>query len=102
PKGYFLHHHGVVPTVCTTGLADNAGVGAILAKSPGPTLSEARDTLDDAGWTALRAACPPSPVHDLLGLRVARQLLENPAIYARLLGSDRVRLAHNFHTTAAH
>src|SRR5215469_13385762 len=59
PKGYFLHHHGVVPTVCTAGLADNANVGAILAKSPGPKLSEARDTLNDAGWTALRAVCAP-------------------------------------------
>ncbi len=102
PKGYFLHHHGVVPTVCTAGLAENAETGAILAKSPGPTLSEARDTLDDAGWIALRAACPPSPEHDPLDLRVARQLLENPVIYARLLGNDPVRLAHNFHATAAH
>lgn len=102
PKGYFLHHHGVVPTVCTAGLADNVGVGIILAKSPGPTLSEARDTLDDAGWTALRAACPPSPEHDSLDLRVARQLLENPMIYARMLGNDPVRLAHNFHAATAH
>ncbi|MDE1931826.1 MAG: peptidase S41, partial [Alphaproteobacteria bacterium] len=102
PKGYFLHHHGVVPTVCTAGLADNADAGVILAKSPGPTLSEARDTLDDAGWTALRAACPPAPEHDPLDLRVARHLLENPVIYARLLGNDPVRLAHDFHATTAH
>lgn len=100
PKGYFLHHHGVVPTVCTAGLADNVEVGAILAKSPGPTLSEARDTLDDVGWAALRAACPPLPEHDPLDLRVARQLLDNPAIYARLLGNDPVRLAHNFPAAA--
>jgi len=100
PKGYFLHHHGVVPTVCTAGLADNASIGAILAKSPGPTLSEARDTLDDAGWAALRAACPPSSEHDPLDLRVAHQLLENPVVYARMLGNDPVQLAHNFHAAA--
>ncbi|HEV2162388.1 MAG TPA: S41 family peptidase [Stellaceae bacterium] len=102
PKGYFLHHHGVVPTVCTAGLADNADAGVILAKSPGPTLNEAREALDDAGWTALRAACPPAPEHDPLDLRVARHLLENPVIYARLLGNDPVRLAHDFHATTAH
>lgn len=102
PKGYFLHHHGVVPTVCTAALSSNASVGAILAKSPGPTLSEARDTLDDAGWTALRSACPASTEHDPLDLRVAHELIENPAVYARMLGSDPVRLAHNFHAAAAH
>lgn len=102
PKGYFLHHHGVVPTVCTADAADKTPVDAILAKSPGPTLSEARDILDDAGWTALRAACPPASEHDPLDLRVARQLLENPAVYARMLGNDPVRLAHNFHAVATH
>ncbi|HYL49393.1 MAG TPA: S41 family peptidase [Stellaceae bacterium] len=102
PKGYFLHHHGVVPTVCTADLSNNASIGAILAKSPGPTLSEARDTLDNAGWTALRSACPASNEHDPLDLRVAHQMIENPAVYARMLNNDPVRLAHNFHAAAAH
>jgi carboxyl-terminal processing protease len=102
PKGYFLHHHGVVPTVCTADLSNNASIGAILAKSPGPTLSEARDTLDNAGWTALRSACPASNEHDPLDLRVAHQMIKNPAVYARMLNNDPVRLAHNFHAAAAH
>jgi len=102
PKGYFLHHHGVVPTVCTANLTNNANIDAILAKSPGPTLSEARDTLNDAGWIALRSACPASTERDPLDLRVARQLLENPVVYARMLDNNPVRLAHNFHAATAH
>ncbi|MGH7012685.1 MAG: S41 family peptidase [Stellaceae bacterium] len=101
PKGYFLHHHGVVPTVCTSALASNANVDALLAKSPPPALTKPRDTLNEAGWTTLRAACPASHEHDRLDLRVARQLLDNPVIYARMLGSDSIRLAHDFHAAAA-
>ncbi len=48
------------------------------------------------------AACPPASEHNPLDLRVARQLLENPAVYARMLGNDPVRLAHNFHAVATH
>lgn len=101
PKGYFLHHHGVVPTVCTSELADNADAHAILAQSPLPALTKPRDTLDDAGWTALRAACPPTREDDSLDLRVARQLVDNPVVYARALGPNTVRLAHNFGAVAA-
>lgn len=102
PKGYFLHHHGVVPTVCTSNLAGDANVGVILANSPAPALTKPRDTLNEAGWAALRAACPVSRDENRLDLRVARQLLDNPAVYARVLGHDPVRLAHTFNAVAAH
>ena len=101
PKGYFLHHHGVVPTVCTSDLANNADAGVILAKSPAPALTKPRDTLSDTGWNALRAACPAERERRNLDVRVAHQLLNNPVIYARLLDSNPVRLAHNFHAASA-
>ncbi|MDE2228955.1 MAG: S41 family peptidase [Alphaproteobacteria bacterium] len=96
PKGYFLHHHGVVPTVCTSDLANDTNVGMILAKSPPSALTTPRDALDDAGWTALRATCPAAREHSGLDLRVAHRLLDNAVLYARMLDSDSVKLAHNF------
>ena len=61
-----------------------------------------RDTLNEAGWAALRAACPASRDENRLDLRVARQLLDNPVVYARILGHDPVRMAHTFNAAAAH
>ncbi|SRR5579875_475763 len=102
PKGYFLHHHGVVPTVCTSQLPDKVDVGVLLADSPPAALMRPRDTLSDAGWIALRDACPATRESDGLDLRVAHRLLDNPVIYARMLGTDPVRLAHNFDAVSTH
>ncbi len=102
PKGYFLHHHGVVPTVCTSNVPPSIDAGVVLASSPAPALMKPRDTLDDAGWVALRAACPAELEHAALDLRIASRLLNEPTVYARMLGNSPVRLAHNFHSASMH
>src|SRR5579875_1878080 len=102
PKGYFLHHHGVVPTVCTSQLPDKVDVGVLLADSPPAALMRPRDTLSDAGWIALRDACPATREGDGLDLRVAHRLLDNAVIYARVLGTVPVRLAHTFDAVSTH
>ena len=87
PRGYHLHHHGVVPTVCTAGLADDGAVNATLAAmAPGP-LAEPRERLDEAGWQRLRSACPPQRGKRAIDLAVATRLLGAPALYqAALIG----------------
>ncbi len=91
PRGYHLNTHGVVPTVCTSGIADvPSSVDALLAGKTGPTpasLTQSRVSLDDTGWKALRALCPAQRDKHNLDVEVARHLLDNPAIYDRILAS---------------
>jgi carboxyl-terminal processing protease len=96
PQGYFLNHHGVVPTVCTAMLGDDADPAAALANGPSPELMKSRIGLDDGGWNALRAQCPAQRADNALDLAIARRLLENPALYSRLLKTPSTNLAHNF------
>lgn len=106
PQGYILHHHGVVPTVCTAGLGDNANVNALVQKSPRTDLLTPRDELSDDGWVALRAACPADRKDRAVDLKAAQQILDHPAIYARMLNHDSavptVNLAHNMTAAGAH
>lgn len=91
PNGYFLNKHGVVPTLCTTGIDDSApSVRAMMAKLPSPvsaTLAVPRAALSEAGWQELRARCPAG--HDGRGVDrlVATQLLENATLYRSVLAS---------------
>jgi len=89
PGGYILHHHGVVPTICTADLPDGAtGVSTALSRSTGALgseLSEPRAKLDDTGWQRLRALCPSAHEDHQLELETAEKLLATPALYARML-----------------
>ena len=91
PNGYFLNTHGVVPTLCTTGLDDSAAsVGTLLSKLPSPvsaTLARPRAALSEADWHTLRARCPAG--HDGRGIDrlVATQLLDNATLYRSVLAS---------------
>jgi len=65
PSGYYLQEHGVVPTLCTSGLSDDdRSVDTALAR-PGAagaaSASRPRVSLDEQAWTALRQACPARP-----------------------------------------
>jgi carboxyl-terminal processing protease len=102
PNGYILHHHGVVPTVCTSNVTQGTGAQAILTGSPVPALTKPRSTLSNAGWIALRAACPPELEYRPLDLRVARRLLNDPVIYARMIDTSPAGLAHDFRSASAH
>jgi carboxyl-terminal processing protease len=85
PAGYSLNEHGVVPTVCTSGLgAGDADIARALKR--GLEASLKRADLDDNGWTELRKTCPgkngePREVE----LRIAKRLLSDRALYARAL-----------------
>ena len=96
PQGYFLNHHGVVPTVCTSTLGDGADATAVLADSPSPELMKSRIGLDDEGWSALRALCPAQRADNAIDLSIARRMLENRTQYSRLLKTPPTNLAHNF------
>lgn len=89
PRGYNLHHHGVVPTVCTAGVSQDAdGVAALLkrqATSSPPGLAVPRERLDDAGWQALRGLCPADRAAPDIDLDVALKLLEDPQLYRHVL-----------------
>lgn len=96
PRGYGLHRHGVVPTVCTAALGDDGAAQATLAAvTPGP-LAAPREKLDDAGWQRLRAACPPQRDERAIDLAIAARLLASPALYNAALaapGGDMPRAA---------
>jgi carboxyl-terminal processing protease len=80
PGGYILHHHGVVPVVCTAHIAD------ATQAEPQPGLP--RRVLDDHGWDALRAQCPASRIDRAVDLEVAERLLTDPARYAQALAYE--------------
>jgi len=90
PRGYLLHHHGVIPTLCTADLADNAtSVAAVLHGDPSPVppeLAATRKNLDDAGWDKLREHCQAERAMRNLDTQVARRLLDDPALYHLVLG----------------
>jgi carboxyl-terminal processing protease len=73
PRGYHLHRHGVVPTICT---ADGS-----TAKATRATLAAPREALDDAGWKELRAECPPQRAPHDIDQAIALRLLGAPALY---------------------
>ena len=89
PGGYILHHHGVVPTVCTADLPDDAsGIAVALSRSTGSlaaAFDKPRAKLDDAAWTELRALCPGAHEDHQVEVETAEKLLGNRALYARVL-----------------
>jgi carboxyl-terminal processing protease len=81
PRGYRLDHHGVVPTVCTSGLADEPdAIAERLAAAPG-ALGAPREGLDTAGWERLRSSCSPRRGEREVDEAVAAHLLDRPALY---------------------
>ena len=86
PAGYLLQQHGVVPTLCTADLVDDAsglaaGLQRATAAIPGGSPPRPRAALDESGWTALRAACPPRRLRPVIDLQLAERVLADPALY---------------------
>ncbi len=89
PGGYVLHHHGVVPTVCTAQLAESdEAVTAALRRAASGELSRSRAVLDDQEWQTLRSLCPAQREERQIDLKAARRLLSDAALYARTLGTS--------------
>lgn len=91
PAGYSLNGHGVVPTICTSGLGDDpqsiatALRRASAAASAEPLAVIPRASLDEQGWAALRNSCPPRPGDRAIDLKVAERLLDDPVLYSQAL-----------------
>jgi carboxyl-terminal processing protease len=89
PGGYVLHQHGVVPTICTSGISDDAeGVAEGLTRSTSTLAAEfgkPRAKLDETAWLRLRELCPGQRQDRAVEVRVAEKILADPALYARAL-----------------
>jgi carboxyl-terminal processing protease len=84
PSGYLLNRHGVIPDVCTSGLAEDANARSIaLAARRAPA------RLGEADWLRLRRACPARTSGRNIDLAVAERLLADPALYRAALGGWR-------------
>jgi len=103
PSGYFLQVHGVVPTLCTADLANdasgfNVGLQRIAAAGADTGLTfRPRAALDEPGWFALRKSCPPAHTHPAIDLKLAKRMLADPKLYSAALGAlpATTRLAEN-------
>ena len=93
PSGYYLQSHGVVPTLCTAGLADDAGaLDAALrrvadAAPDAVSASRPRASLDDNAWKMLRQGCPTRAESPSLDLKIAQRVLTDPARYSQAVGA---------------
>ncbi|HEX3860444.1 MAG TPA: S41 family peptidase [Stellaceae bacterium] len=91
PSGYLLQHHGVVPTVCSASLSDDAAslqgelLRAGLGAGSGVSAPRARASLDENGWAALRRSCPPSHASPPADLKLAERIIADPKLYADAL-----------------
>ena len=85
PAGYFLDRHGVVPTLCTGDLADDAGVARRLQQVAAGPPAPARAGLDELAWQRLRATCPQRAGASPIDLMAAEKLLADPALYRQTL-----------------
>jgi len=88
PSGYYLQQHGVVPTVCTSGLSDTEA-SLDTALRAGADVSRPRASLDDATWSSLRKGCPAETTAPALDLKIAERVLSDPARYTAALGAIR-------------
>jgi carboxyl-terminal processing protease len=88
PSGYFLHEHGVVPTLCTSDLGDDdSSVQVALQRaSASATMSalvpRARASLDEGAWSQLRRSCPARQGEHGIDAKVAKRLLADPVLYS--------------------
>ncbi|MGH7053311.1 MAG: S41 family peptidase [Stellaceae bacterium] len=93
PSGALLARHGVIPNLCTSGLAD---AGPVLARvlsggwvaPPSPTAGRS-----EGDWQRLRRACPPRPGDRRVDLAVARRLFADPFLYRAVLDGRRPNAA---------
>jgi carboxyl-terminal processing protease len=100
PAGYALHTHGIVPAVCTSGLREDAEVIVATLRQSTAHI-EPRVTLDEAGWTRLRHACPSETADHKVEIDAAETLLADPTLYARLIHAEPTAIASKPEATGA-
>ncbi len=91
PAGYSLNGHGVVPTICTSGLGNDTQSIETALQRAGQAASAAsimltpRASLDESGWADLRRSCPPGSGDRPIDVAVAERLLGDPTLYSQAL-----------------
>ena len=91
PSGYLLHGTGVIPTVCTSGAAEDASPASIIAKAIGKgaedsaSLWRRRASLGDTERLGLRGGCPSQPRPGHIEIEIAKRLIDNGQLLARAL-----------------
>jgi carboxyl-terminal processing protease len=86
PSGYFLHEHGVVPTLCTSDLGDDDNaVQVALQRTNTSQVStpRSRASLDESAWSQLRRSCPARQGDHEIDVKVAKRLLADPVLYSQ-------------------
>jgi carboxyl-terminal processing protease len=84
PSGYFLHEHGVVPTLCTSDLEDDDNSVQIALQRTNilaPLTPRSRASLDESAWSQLRRSCPARQGDHEIDVKVAKRLLADPTLY---------------------
>lgn len=93
PSGYYLQSHGVVPTLCTSGLADSDGAldtalhRTVDAAPDAVSAARPRASLDDNAWRELRQNCPARTETPPLDLKIAERVLTDPARYSQAVSA---------------
>jgi carboxyl-terminal processing protease len=88
PAGYFLHEHGVIPTLCTSDLSDDDNSVQIALQRTNAFGSPAlrpRASLDEGAWSQLRRSCPPRQGDHEVDIKVAKRLLADPTLFNRVV-----------------
>ncbi len=86
PSGYFLHQHGVVPTLCTSDLGDDENsiqVALQRTNVSAPLTPRSRASLDENAWSQLRRSCPARQGDHEIDVKVAKRLLSDPVLYSQ-------------------
>ena len=86
PSGYFLHEHGVVPTICTSDLGDDDNAVQVALQRTNvvlPLTPRSRASLDESAWSQLRRSCPARQGDHEIDVKVAKRLLADPALYGQ-------------------
>ena len=89
PSGYFLHEHGVVPTLCTSDLGnDDHSLQIALRRAAATTATSVvaphpRASLDESSWSQLRRSCPARQGNHQIDVEVAKRLLADPVLYGQ-------------------
>jgi carboxyl-terminal processing protease len=86
PSGYFLHEHGVVPSLCTSDLGDDDNSVQIALQrtnAVGSSLVRPRASLDEGAWSQLRRSCPARQGDREIDIKVAKRLLADPALFGQ-------------------
>ncbi len=91
PLGFPLNKFGIMPSVCTSQSSGNNSDELLRdlrsgALSPGAAVAQRRAATErgEGGAEAMRNACPARVLDTEIDLKVARQLIDDPPLYARV------------------